>query len=497
MNNLILQIKNLTKYFGNVKVLTDINLNLKKGSILGLVGENGSGKSTLMNLLGGIYKQTSGSILLNNESYEPDSTIDAENAGIAFIHQELNIFTNLTVAENIFLDNHSLSRGVFTYKNINAYAKKTLDYLGLDVDVKANMENLSQGKKQMVEIAKAVSKKARIVIFDEPTTSLSKNEKQKLFKIIRDLHQRQISMIYISHTLEDVLSLCDEVAVLRDGALIGREEVGQITKADIIKMMVGRELDDFFPYIKKEIGKELFRIESLNQGRTLTNINITVNAGEIVGLFGLMGSGRTELARAIYGLDKIDSGKIYFDGAQIQKPDPIVWNRLNFAFITEDRRHEGLLLDKSVKDNIILSSLKQMTGTMGSFDFKTAENACTDMVTQLNIKTYDKSKQTVRTLSGGNQQKVVLGKWLMKNLRFILLDEPTRGIDVGAKFDIYTYMNELSSNGVGVFLISSEMEELVGICERILVMAKGEIVGDFLKSNFDTKKIISLAIGGA
>ena len=498
MSEYILEISKLNKSFANVKVLRDVDLTLRKGSVLGLVGENGAGKSTMMNILGGVCRRSSGDIVLDGAPYCPNDPREAAKAGIAFIHQELNLFTNLTVSENMFLDNpRDTKAGFFSYGKIHQLSKEAMEKLGIEINVRTKMENLSMGERQMVEIAKAVTRDAQIVIFDEPTTSLSSKEKQKLFELIRELSAKNISMIYISHTLDDVMKLCDEVAVLRDGQIIAQRPVEQLTKDEIIAMMVGREMGNLYPYMDKTCGTDLLRVEGLNEGNVLKDISFFLKKGEIVGMFGLMGSGRSELARAIYGLDPIDSGCVAFDGKVVKRLNPIHWIDKGMAFITENRRDEGLLLSKSVKENLVLASLKNMKMKAGAMNFKKAECDSHEIVGKLAIKTYDKSRQCVGVLSGGNQQKVVIGKWLLRKPRVLMLDEPTRGVDVGAKYDIYTYMNDLAKSGAAILFISSEMEELMGICDRILIMSKGQIAGELPRCEYAQEKLIRLAIGGA
>ncbi|MCL4416840.1 MAG: sugar ABC transporter ATP-binding protein [Actinobacteria bacterium] len=499
MDEYILKIQKLNKYFADDQshVLTDVDLTLKRGSILGLVGENGAGKSTMMNILGGVKTRTSGDIFIDGSPYLPNNPIDAEKMGIAFIHQEFDLFNNLTVAENMYLDNTKSGKGgFFAYKAINSEAKRNLNAFDIDIDVNKKIEELPMGLRQLVEIAKAIRKDAKIIIFDEPTTSLSNVEKEKLFKIIRDLSDEKISMIYISHTLDDVIKICDEIAVLRDGLLIGQKSVNEITKDEIITMMVGRKMENLYPYVQKQIGRELLTVKNIMQGKKLRNISFSINRGEITGLFGLMGSGRSEMVNALYGMDPIDSGSVYFNGEEIKKLNPQEWIKRGMAYITENRREEGLLLPQSVKENLILVKLKEMKKKLGAVDFKRAEKESDLIVKQINIKTYNKSRQSVALLSGGNQQKVVIGKWLLTEPKILILDEPTKGIDVGAKFEIYNYVNNLAKNNAAILFISSEMEELMGICDRILIMSKGQISGMVTRNEFSQEKIIRLAIGG-
>ena len=496
MGENILEMKNLYKSFGGIPVLTDVYLALRKNSILGLVGENGAGKSTMMNILGGVVARTSGEMILEGEPYSPGNPKDAEKAGIAFIHQELNLFTNLTVAENLLLNNPNVAKhGFFSNKPVYEQAKTVLTQLNIEVDPGEKIENLSMGLRQMVEIAKATIQDVKIVIFDEPTTSLSNVEKERFFGMIEDLLHKGISIIYISHSLDDVMRICEDVAVLRDGHIIAQKPIDEVTKDDIVSMMVGRDIENLYPYLKRRLGGDLLDVNSLTRNGVFSDISISVREREIVGLFGLMGSGRSEFARAMFGLDPIDSGAIVFAGSRVRKAAPSYLIRQGMAFITENRREEGLLLDKPVKDNLILVTLRNMIKRFGAMDFKKAEADSDKQVHSLSIKTFNKSVQTARLLSGGNQQKVVIGKWLLSSPKMLVLDEPTRGVDVGAKYEIYSCINKLAEDGAGVLFISSEMEELMGICDRILVMTKGHISGELGREDFSQDRIIRYALG--
>ena len=499
MDTPVLLLKRLNKSFSGVQVLKDIDLTLRrKGSILGLVGENGAGKSTMMNILGGILQRDSGEILLEGKPYNPKGAVDADQAGIALIHQELNLFLNMTVAENLYLNGAPGTKlGLLSYGTMNSQAKKELQRVGVDIHPGTLVDGLSMGLRQMVEIAKALSKNARIVVFDEPTTSLSNTEKKHLFAIIRELSGNGISMIYISHTLDDVLVLCDEVAVIRDGAVIGQSPIGEMNKARMISMMVGRKLDQLFPYAEKKPAQVMLGVENLCQGKTLRDISFSLRSGEIVGLFGLMGAGRSELARAIFGVDPIESGTIRFKGETVRHPAPQWWIENGMAYITENRREEGLLMPKSVKENLVLASLRRMGRSLGAVDRKAEEKDSDFVIERLDIKTYDKSRQLARMLSGGNQQKVVIGKWLLTRPEVFIVDEPTRGVDVGAKFEIYTHLNVMAQEGSAILFISSEMEELIGICDRIMVMCGGEVTGELERADFSQEKLLTLAIRSA
>ena len=492
----VLQLIGLNKSFSGVQVLKNIDLSLvMKGSILGLVGENGAGKSTMINILGGVLQKDSGAILLEGVPYNPKNAKDADKAGIALIHQELNLFLNMTIAENLYLvESPGSKTGLLSYRVMNREAQKELRHVGIDINPGTLVESLSMGMRQMVEIVKALSKKARIVVFDEPTTSLSNNEKRHLFTIIRELSGKGISMIYISHTLDDVLELCDEVAVIRDGSIIGQSPTREMTKSGMISMMVGRKLDHMFPFVEKRPGPIVLRVEDLCAQKAFRNVSFSLRSGEILGLFGLMGAGRSELARAIYGVDLVESGRIYFKEHPVRHPAPEWWIENGMAYITENRREEGLLMPKSVKENLVLANLRNLRRRLGAVDARQEERESESVIQRLSIKTYDKARQTARMLSGGNQQKVVIGKWLMTQPEVLIVDEPTRGVDVGAKFDIYNHLNDMAREGSAILFISSEMEELIGVCDRIIVMCSGTITGELDRIDFDQERLLTLAI---
>ena len=491
---MVLEMSDISKSFFGAQVLFEISLNLKKGEILGLVGENGAGKSTLMNILGGVFPYDNGEILLNGSKYKPETPKDAQKAGIAFIHQELNMFTNLSVAENMFID--ALPAGKFfnvKFQEMSARAQEFIDRFELQTTPKTKVEALPMGTRQMLEIAKALMLKANIMIFDEPTTSLSQREKDKLFNIIRDLKNNNVSIIYISHIIEDIHMLCDRVTVLRDGRVIGTGSTGELDRNTIIKMMVGRELKQVYPYVPKNIGEVIYTAGGVNCGDSVKNASIELRSGEIVGLFGLMGAGRTELARALFGADKMDSGEIAFIKRQI-KPSPQNCIRNEIAFITEDRRHEGLLMSKSVQTNLVLAKLDRMLGKLGIVDRKTESAEAANSIASLRIRTSDKDRQLAKNLSGGNQQKVVIGKWIICDPKLFIMDEPTRGVDIGAKYEIYSLINDMALKGSAILFISSEMEELMGVCDRILVMSDGAITADIDRSEYNPEVIMTSAM---
>ena len=495
-----LQLKSITKSFALVNVLKDVSLTLRSGSILGLVGENGAGKSTMMNILGGLIERDSGEILLNGESFEPKGPKDAQDAGIAFIHQELNLFSNLTVAENLYLTNFPKygKSGFLNFKSLKKQTKEKLQKLGVEgIEPDTIIGTLPMGQRQLVEITKAIVADAQIIILDEPTTSLSKKEKETLFKIMHELKNNGKSIIFISHILEDVFEHCDEITVLRDGAIITQKPVEELTTADVIRDMVGRELNKIYPSIEKDIGSVIYEAKDICQEERFNGVNLSLKEGEIVGLFGLMGAGRTELLRCLFGIESISHGEILFNDQKLEKITPETCIKHGMAFITENRREEGLLMSKTVKDNIALASLNELGHRMfGFLDLKSEQDLSSSMVEELHVRTFDMNKQVVVNLSGGNQQKVVLSKWVTRRPKVFFLDEPTRGVDVGAKYEIYSIINRLAKEQSTILMVSSEMEELMGMCDRILVMCKNEITAEFLKGEYNQEKIITAAIGG-
>ena len=492
------QLRNVTKSFALVNVLKNITLSLRRGSILGLVGENGAGKSTLMNILGGVYRRDGGEILLDGDPFEPADPKTSQAAGIAFIHQELNLFTNLSVAENLFITDMPHAGGAVDFRRMKAVTREKLDQLDIDgIDPDTIVGTLPMGQRQLVEITKAIMHDARIIILDEPTTSLSNKEKEKLFRIMHDLREQGKSIIFISHILEDVFAHCDEISVLRDGEIITQDVIGNLNQHNVIRMMVGRELNKIYPTIEKEIGDVVFEARDIRQEGRFEGVGVSLREGEIVGLFGLMGAGRTEFLRCIFGVDPMDGGEITFRGKAISPVTPENCIKNNMAFITENRREEGLLLPKTVKENTVMASLQELGRRwFGFLDFGREQAMTAQTVKELNVKTFDLAKQAAVNLSGGNQQKVVFGKWVLRKPNVFLLDEPTRGVDVGAKYEIYSIINDLAKNKSTVLMVSSEMEELMGMCDRILVMSHNRVTGEFLKGDYCQERIMTAAIGG-
>jgi ribose transport system ATP-binding protein len=494
----LLEIEGLTKSFFGVTVLENVAFALDRGEALGLVGENGSGKSTSMNILGGVHQPTSGTMRLEGAAYAPANPKAAMAAGIAFIHQELNLFPNLTIEENLFIDAFP-HRGMLPFIDRARIRRRSEELLAqVDLGHKAStpVSRLSQGERQLVEIAKALSRNAKLIIFDEPTTSLTRPEVERLFAIIARLKARNIGIIYISHALEDVMAVCERVTVLRDGHVAGGGRTTELDLQKIISMMVGRSIDAIYPERTVAPGSEVaLRVEGLSQPGVAENITFRLRTGEVVGLAGLMGAGRSELARMLFGLDPFARGTIEVGGRILAEPTPASAMEAGVAFLTEDRRGEGLVMDFSISDNIVLASLKDMAGALGLLDSGRISRAAREMGASMHLSTTKVDETLVKHLSGGNQQKVVIGKWLRRRPRLFILDEPTRGIDVGAKQEVYRIINRLVEGGSAVLLISSEIEELIGLSDRILTITRGELTGEFARPDFDREAIMTAAAG--
>jgi ribose transport system ATP-binding protein len=500
MSGTILQFDKIEKRFFGVRVLGGVSFALEEGNILGLVGENGAGKSTLMNILGGVIPFDAGRMLLGEEEYLPRNPAEARARGLAFIHQELNLFTNLSVAENIFITDFPKRRiaGVplINRREMKARTRSLLESLDLNVAPEALVENLSPGERQLVEIAKAMSVEAKIIILDEPTTSLTVRETERLFALLERLRARGVSMIYISHNLGDALRMCDDIVVLRDGAVVGAGRKSEFTEERMIALMVGRTLDQLFPERACEVSPEVaLEVKGLTQPGALEDISFRLRKGEVLGVAGLMGAGRTELARALFGLDPTERGEVFVNGKPAA-PTPRGRIQNGMAFLTEDRRAEGLMMEAGVAENIALASLPSFarpgTGLLNQVEMASAINRVAQSV---RIRGAADMLIAVKTLSGGNQQKVVLARWLLDEPSVFILDEPTRGVDVGAKSEIYRIINDLAESGAGVLMISSEIEELIGLCDRILVMAAGRITDCVERAKFDRERILRAALG--
>lgn len=497
MADIVFAYKHITKRFFGVHALRDVSFELERGKILGLVGENGAGKSTLMNILGGVLEPDEGQMFLHNVPYSPKSPLDAAAAGVEFIHQELNLFTNLSVSENISISRFPCigKSPLINKKQMRESCRKLLKSLNLDISPNILVENLSPGERQLVEIAKALSTDADILLFDEPTTSLTAKETENLFAIMRTLRDEGKSIIYISHILADVESLVDDIVVLRDGQVICGGPIGDFPINRMINLMVGREISNVFPErIPTFKDRVILKTEHVSETGMVRDINLTVHEGEIIGMFGLMGSGRTEFARMLFGVDTYKEGSISVHGEPLPKHSPRQSIKRGLAFITENRREEGLLMDYPILENIGLVSLPDFSSPVTHLvDSKLLFKHANEIANSLRLKCSDLKNQKVKSLSGGNQQKVVIGKWLLKHPSLLIMDEPTRGIDVGAKYEVYLIMEQLAAEGTGILFVSSEVEELMAMCDRIVVWSQGEVLHEFRREEFSQEQIMRIA----
>jgi len=495
-NAYLVEMNNITKTFPGVVALDSVDFKVKKGSIHALVGENGAGKSTLMKILAGLYQADNGEILINNEKVHIRSSNDALNNGISMIHQELEPVPYMSIAENIFLgrEPETKIKGFVNFRKLYKDTQVILKEYGYKYDPKTKLSNLSVSDTQMIEIIKAISYNASLIIMDEPTSALTEAEVDRLFSKVKELKSKGISTIFITHRLDEIFKIVDEITILRDGKLIHTDKLSNLNKEKIISLMVGRELNNLFPKEDVEMGDVLFEVRNLNQRKKLFNIDLKLKKGEIVGISGLMGAGRTELARAIFGLDKFDSGEIFIEGKRIRVRSPKDAIKNGIVMLSEDRKMYGLVLCRSLLENIALPNLDYFSKT-AFLNLKKEYKESQKIFKNLNIKAPTITTVT-NSLSGGNQQKVVVGKWLLAKPKVIILDEPTRGIDVGSKYEIYKIMGNLAKQGIGIIMISSELPEILGISDRIVVMSNGRITGEILGKNASQEKIMELAIGG-
>jgi ribose transport system ATP-binding protein len=497
--SIVLETRNLTKAFFGITAVNNVSIHVNEGEILGLIGQNGAGKSTLMNLVGGVVQPDDGTMLYMGKPYTPRGPADATRERIAFIHQELNLFTNLTIAENVFIEGFpTVGRGPFRLIDRGAVKKLTQQVLaavGLDLSPDMPVDRMSPGERQLVEIAKALYLDASLIILDEPTTSLTNRETEKLFEIMRQLRAQGKALVYISHILTDVLAISDQIAVMRDGQLMTQEPASAFDINRMISLMVGRSIENLYPPRTSQPQTDpLLELRGICAAGIVEDVNLTVRKGEVVGLFGLMGSGRTELARMLYGLDSYERGDIVVKGQPVKRASSRASIRNNVAFVTENRREEGLLMNINIADNIALVSLPNFANPVTQVINKNEMLSSAGQVANLlQLKSGNIALQPAKALSGGNQQKVVVAKWLLSKPSIFIMDEPTRGIDVGAKYEIYGIIDQLAAGGSGVLFISSELEELMGMCDRILVMSRGEMFGEFQRSEFSQEAILRAA----
>ncbi len=493
-NTPLLEMREIDKSFAGVHAVKKIDLTLHRGEVLALLGENGAGKSTLIKVLGGAHIADHGSIFIEGQKMQLAHPVEAQKAGISIIYQEFNLIPDLTVWENITLGREHARYGFVQKGQEIQHARELFRKIGLEIDPNDLCRDISVGQQQTVEIAKALSINARIMVMDEPSAALTTREVEALFNIIRELKRRGIGIIYISHRLDEVFEICDSVMVMRDGELVGTADVKETTKERLIEMMVGRSLDEEFPKVKATPGKEVLRVESLKRGHKVKNVSFHVRAGEVLGFSGLVGAGRTETMRLIFGADIPDSGHIFMDNRQIAITSPSDAMRHRICLLSENRKEEGILLGASVVENFGLPNLQEFSTGM-FVNERQEKKAFTGFVESLKIK-ISSHDELAKNLSGGNQQKLVLAKWLQQNCDVIIFDEPTRGIDVGAKYEIYLLINRLAAAGKAIIMVSSELPEILGMSDRIIVMHEGRIVGEIQDVEHATQEqILGMAIG--
>jgi ribose transport system ATP-binding protein len=497
MSEYIVELKDISKAFGGVQALDGVTFCCKTGEVHTLIGQNGAGKSTLVKILAGVYPPDSGKIIFDGKQVIFPSPHEAQQMGISIIYQEFNLIPHLSVAANVFLGREPHHRfGILKSSELNRQAEKILQRLGVNIDPRIRVSNLSVAQQQMVEIAKALSLNARVLIMDEPSATLGTRELDNLFEVISALKKQNVAVIYISHRLEEIFKIADRVTVLRDGKLVDTCLLEDVDRTSLVRMMIGSSTfnEQFPPRIKKEPGEEVLRIENLSAPPLLHDINLTVRAGEIVGLAGLIGSGRTELAQVIFGVRDYKTGSIYYKGKKVDYIVPRSAIERGMGLLPEDRKEEGLIMQLSVLKNCALASMRQRQ-RFGFITKKEERDAVTNVIERLQVKTPGLGHEVER-LSGGNQQKVVISKWLLCNPDFIIFDEPTRGIDVQAKVEIWKLMRELANRGAAVLMISSELPEIIGMSDRILVMHKGKIAGELIAEEATEEEILTIASFG-
>lgn len=488
-NNYILTLKNITKEFPGVKALDDVTINIERGTIHGLVGENGAGKSTLIKVLAGIYQPNKGEIILDGKPCRFNSPIEARRAGISVVHQEIKLAEPLSVAENMFLGNVQLKNGLVDWKGMRRRAREIVEDLGMDIDINTQVSSLTVAKKQIVEIMHAINNNSRILIMDEPSAVLTDRELEVMFRIVKQLRDEGITIIYISHRLDEIFGLCSNVSVLRDGCHIDTIPVASVDRQGLINMMVGREMGQEYPKEVGNVGGTILEVKNLSRG-ILQDISFEVKSGEVFGISGLVGAGRTELARAILGIDKPESGEVYVRGKKVHYRTFADAIRDGLGLIPEDRKLQGLVQIMSVKRNTTLVNMKRVLRA-GVISSSLEEKLSKEYADKLHVVTPSMETE-VQYLSGGNQQKVVIAKWLFQNSEILFLDEPTRGIDVGAKAEIYRLINRMAKEGKTIIMISSEMPELLGMCDRIMVMHEGHKMGELNAAEATQAKIMAL-----
>ena len=496
----MLELKNIYKTFnpGTInekRALNGLNLKLNEGDFVTVIGGNGAGKSTLMKILTGVYTKDAGTVLVDGKEVNYKNPQEAEKAGIVFIYQELNVMFDLTVEENLFMGKEIHGKfGICDKKAMQKKAQEALNTLGINISPKTVMSELSVGQQQMVEICKALMADAKVIIMDEPTAALTQSETVALFKVIESLRKKGVSMVYISHRMEEIFELCDRITVLRDGSYIGVKNIPETNMNEIVKMMIGREIGERYPSRDVKIGKEVLKVKGLTRKGTFHDVSFSVRAGEVLGVSGLMGAGRTEIMQAVFGNLSYESGTIEIDGEEVKISNPRQAMEHGIGFITEDRKTEGLMLDKSIRENISLCNLGRISKS--SVISKEAEkDMVAEAIKDLHIKCFGPFHEC-NNLSGGNQQKVVLAKWILTNPKILILDEPTRGVDIGAKKEIYNIINKLAAQGVAIIMVSSELPEVLGMSDNIMVVREGEVRGIISYEEANQERVMTLATGG-
>lgn len=492
----LLRMEQISKTYPGVQALKDVDFDVQPGEIHALVGENGAGKSTLMKILTGAENPVSGKIIWKGREVQISTPADARDLGISMIHQELSLIPYLTVGQNIFLGREPKASlpGFIDWKQLYTDAQQLLDRLNVAVDARTEVRFLSIAQQQMVEVAKALSLNADLIAMDEPTSSLTERETEVLFRVMRSLKSDGVSLVFISHRLEEVFEISDRITTLRDGAFIGTKDAATLTEAQVVNMMVGRDLGDLYPKADRTRRQAILEAKNLSDGKELHGVDITLYAGEILGIAGLVGAGRTALAETIFGIRQAAHGEIKVDGRTVKIKSPGKAIKLGMGLVPEDRKLQGVLLNMAVKDNIYISSMKQIT-KWGFINIRRANHLAQTFVKKLGVRTPN-LRQHIRNLSGGNQQKVVIARWLTLNPRLLILDEPTRGIDIGAKAEIHGLMSDLASEGIGVVMISSELPEVLNVSDRILVMHEGRVTAEFSRDEATQDKIMRAATGG-
>lgn len=487
------ELLNIAKAFGGVQALKDVSLQVLPGEVHALLGENGAGKSTLMKVLSGAHQKDSGTIFIDEEEVHIKNTADSKKLGIGIIYQEFSLVPDLSVSENIFLNRFNQDIWVH-WKEMAQNASELIQSLGFSIDPFQKVSSLSIAEQQIVEIAKALSEKVKVLILDEPSAVLGTKDIEKLFAIIKGLKKQGVSIIYISHHMSEIFTIADRVTVIKDGSTIESLDINETNKDSLIALMLGRTLGNMFEERNIELGEEVVSAQNINYKNRVKDVSLSIRAGEVLGLAGLVGSGRTETAESIFAAIKKDNGKVNLYNKKLKSNSPSDSVKSGFGMVNEDRKQKGVLLSLPISQNITLTNLRSISNKFGFINKKRENKIVDDLIDKLKIKVANREIQ-VGNLSGGNQQKVAIAKWVNRDCRFLIVDEPTRGVDVGAKVEIYTLINELAKKGIAILVISSETTELMGLCDRIMVMKDGSVQGTLLKNEFSEEQILRLAIG--